>query len=311
MKKRFWAALLAVLIITNICACDYVPENINGEEPEVTTKLEMSTSDKSKITTATKDSERSEIKKPSTAKESKNNADKPQTLIYTSFESYESIISIYRKVVEICPRYEEVTAEDYFAFPDEMARNQYEKIFISTWGLYPRNSTGFDGNCYERFGYTIKDINKDGAKELILRLDDHQIIAIFTMVNEKPVFLDHYWNRKGCWIDPDGYLHVSGSSGADKSVSQIYCISDKTGELILLEEGGTSGHDEISGNTLYYKLVNNEKVYITKEEYNSWQQSLTYKKFEVTETISEYMPFIFLFNEDHPAPEPYVPQAKG
>ena len=102
------------------------------------------------------------------------------------------------------------------------------------------------------------------------------------------------------------------SSGqANKSVVQIYRISDKTGELILLEEGGTDGHDETSGNTLYYKLINNEKVYITKEEYNSWQQNLMYKKFEVTETISEYMPCTPLFDQNHPAPEPYVPRADG
>ena len=252
MKKRFWAALLAVLMMTNICACNYMPENDIGAETEATTE--------SKVTIATKDPKSSEVKTISAAKDSKNDTNKPQTPIYASFESYESIISIYRKIVELCPRYEEVTAEDYFVFPNETSRSLYEKIFISTWGLYPRNSTGFDGNCYDRFGYTIKDINQDGADELILRLDDHQIIAIFTIVNEKPVFLDHYWNRKECWIDLDGYLHVNGSSGADRSVTQIYRVSDQTGKLILSEEYGTDGCDEHTYETRFYKLVNNEKI---------------------------------------------------
>lgn len=230
-----------------------------------------------------------------------------------SFENYESIVSAYRLIVALCPQYGETLTDDYFVFLNEEDEDKdlYEKLYCSTLTLYPRDNNGINGNCYDRFGYTIKDLNQDGVNELILRLDNHETIAIFTMVDKKPILLDYYWNRRNCWIDPDGYLHVSGSSGADKSVSQIYCISDKTSELILVEEGGTAGHDETSGNTLYYKLVNNEKVHITKEEYNSWQQSLTYKKLEVAETISEYMPFIFLFNEDHPAPEPYVPQAKG
>ena len=42
MKNRFWAALLAVLMITNICACNYTPENDIGEETEEDTKEETS-----------------------------------------------------------------------------------------------------------------------------------------------------------------------------------------------------------------------------------------------------------------------------
>lgn len=37
MKKRFLAALLAVLMITNICACDYMPnENVDKQQDEST-----------------------------------------------------------------------------------------------------------------------------------------------------------------------------------------------------------------------------------------------------------------------------------
>ena len=293
MKKRIFAMLLSALLVANISACNYVPENDIDEKSK-------STSDSIETT--------------------ESNTSKPQNVLeylnhnipnHVTFESYDSIISAYRKIVELCPRTEEPTKDKYFSRFSEETLQLCDTIYIATMCLYPRDMNGVNSNCYEQFGYTVKDVNGDGVDELILRLDDHQVIAIFTMVNEHPVLLDYYWNRKNCWIDPDGYLHIGGSSGADRSVLQIYRISNKTGELILLEEGGTDGRDETSGNTLYYKLVNNEKIFISKKEYDIWKRDLPYRKFEVTETISEYMPFIPLFDEDHPSPEPYVPQAKG
>lgn len=228
-----------------------------------------------------------------------------------SFETYDSIVSTYRTIVSLCPRYGGTPPDNCFMFLNEEDRNLYDMVYCSTLRLYPLENYGINGNCYDRFGYTIKDLNQDGVDELILRLDDYQVIAIFTTVDNKPLLLDYYWNRKNCWIDPDGCLHVGGSSGAYSSNLEIYKISDQTGSLILLDEGGTDGYDEATSSTRYYKLVNNEKIYITQEEYISWEQNLPYAKFDVTETITEYMPFIPLFNQNHPAPEPYVPQADG
>lgn len=287
MKKEIVTMLLAAALLTSsLTACSNV--EAAGNDIDNTT---VETSTNNQIIT---------LNTPNT-----------QTLISANFENYDSIINTYRKIVELCPQYESVNDEDYFAFTDNESKALYEKIFVSTLTLYPRDSYGLNNNCYEQFGYTLKDLNDDGINELILRLDNHEVIALFTLLNGKPILLGNFWNRKNCWIDPDGYLHISGSSGADKSVMQIYRISNETGELILLEEGGTDGYDEISSNTLYYKLVNNEKVYITQEEYDTWKQDFPYAKFEVTETISEYMPFVPLFNQNHPAPEPYVPQEKG
>ena len=294
MKKRIFALLLSALLLANATACNTAPEN----------DTEISFEDINTIeSTLNLNNQDGESRLP-------DSLEKTSTMT-VDFNTYNSIILTYRKIVELCPQYEMINEGDHFTFSNNDARGLYEKIFTSTLLLYPRNHNGIKGNCYEQFGYVIEDLNNDGIDELILKLDDHRVISLFTMVNRKPVLLDNYWNRKNCWIDPDGYLHVGGSNGADRSVSQIYRISDQTGELILLEEWGTDGYDEISGITLYYKLFSNTKIYITQEEYRDWVQSLPYAKFDVTETISEYLPFISLFNQDYPAPEPYIPRAEG
>lgn len=280
MKKRILAMLLSALLVANVCACNQATENeIDNSE----------------------DLAGNEVVDDTNASATKN-----------AYESYDSIISEYRKTVEL--RFaEQAAADKYFSQLDNEKRELSEKIYSSVLSIYPSGTDGKNENGPKNYGYTIKDLNGDGVDELILRRDNHQIIAIFTMVDKKPVLLKRFWNRKECWIDPDGYLHISGSSGADQSMFQIYRISNQTGELVLLVEGGTDGYDQTNGGTLYYKLVNNEKVYITSEEYDIWENSLPYVKFEATAILSEYLPFVPLFDQNHPVPDPVVqnPQEKG
>ena len=292
MKKIAFILALVMIFSSALWGCDMAETDTTGQAADSMEDTENT----------------DEIHTNETGEKLQQDAD---TKTCVTFENYDSIISTYRKIIEICPRYEEIETDDVFTFLDEEARSTYSSVYIATFCLYPRNTRGIDGNCYDRFGYTIKDLNQDGVNELILRLDNRETIALFTMIDEKPVLLDYYWNRKNCWIDPEGYLHVGGSSGADYSSLEIYSISDQTGNLILLDEGGTDGYDEATSSTRYYKLVNNEKIYITQEEYSSWKQNLPYSKFEETANISEYLPFVTAFDENHPAPEPYVRQADG
>ncbi len=279
MKKIFLSILLSALLAANMSACTLVHE----KEGNDTSNLHIDG----------------------------NNNIKNNTLQHASYEKYDSVISTYRQIVALAHQPEEVTIDQYFSSFNTEERNVYEKIYTSTMLLYPRDSNGLSKNGYDQFGFTVKDLNGDGEAELILRLDNHEVIAIFMMVDGKPTLVDSYWNRKNCWIDSSGYLHVNGSSGASNSVMQIYCISDQTGELILLEEGGTAGYDEASGNTLYYKLVGNERVYLSREEYNQWVESLSYAKFDTTENLSEYLAFVPVFDKNHPAPKPSEQQDKG
>ena len=281
MKKRILAMLLSGLLLLSATACQTVPENEINTTP----------------------SNQHEIEEPP--------EDLENTKLTVDFQSYDSIISTFRKIVTLSPQYETVKEEEHFVFADTAAYDLYQKLFSSTLALYPRTWNGLDGNCYERFGYTVKDLNSDGVDELILRLDNHQIVAIFTTVNDSPVLLGNFWNRNRCWIDPEGYLHVSGSNGADRSIFRIYRIDEQTGTLLLLEEYGTDGQDEQTGTTLFYRLIDAEKCYLSEQELDSWTSTLPYADFEITNTISTYLPFVSLFDTTHPAPPPYPSQAKG
>jgi hypothetical protein len=116
-------------------------------------------------------------------------------------------------------------------------------------------------------GYAFCDLNQNGNDELLLLLDDYTTLAIFSFANDKPVLLDHYWNRKKCTIDEDGTLQVYGSSGADTSSFSIFKISDNDKELVLLEEYGTDGYNADTGIPCYYKILDGTKTPITVLEY--------------------------------------------
>ena len=116
-------------------------------------------------------------------------------------------------------------------------------------------------------GYAFCDLNQNGNDELLLLLDDYTTLAIFSFANDKPVLLDHYWNRKKCTIDEDGTLQVYGSSGADTFSFSILKISDNDKELVLLEEYGTDGYNADTGIPYYYKILDGTKTPITVLEY--------------------------------------------
>jgi hypothetical protein len=82
LKKRFLAALLAVLMVANICACNYTPENDIGEETEEDTKEE--TSENNEQPTQTQNPETSENNEQSTQTQN-SQASKSDVL---SFEKY-------------------------------------------------------------------------------------------------------------------------------------------------------------------------------------------------------------------------------
>ena len=214
-------------------------------------------------------------------------------------EIYESIITIYRSSAELCINYKDeksINAEysTIFDAHDEMANS----IFSSTFLLYPRNSDGLCKDGYKHLGYTIKDLNDDNVEELILRRSDDMVIAIFTIVDDVPKLVDCYWDRYSCWIDPDGLLHVHGSSGADRSTNAIYEISN-VGELVLLWECGTDGYDENTFETIYYKITGGEKHHITKDQYDDFCGKSPYIRFDASFRNPEYLVFIPLFDYNY------------
>ncbi len=77
--------------------------------------------------------------------------------------------------------------------------------------------------------------------------------------------------RDNAWIDEKGLIHNSGSNGAAYSTIAVYKIADGGASMELIAEFGTNGFEWVgdTGNDLYYKLVNGEKVSISENEYSS------------------------------------------
>ena len=228
---------------------------------------------------------------------------------FAAFENYDSVISIYRKIVELCPRYPYEPAEtnNYFGLTYENGLEYYDLMFYSAFALYPRNGfDGLDGNCYERFGYSVNDVNGDGKDELVLYVDDI-ITSVFTEKDGKPFMLGNYWNRSSCRITKDGYLYTAGSSGAGRGSSEIYKIDPETAELVLLYGYGTDGYDAEKGTVKYYKMKDGQMTYISEVEYNEWVANCPYDL-----SKNENIEIIPIFDDEHPAPPPFVaPPGKG
>ncbi len=139
--------------------------------------------------------------------------------------------------------------------------------------MYPgRGAEDFPSPHYKlSCGYDIKDLNGDGINELILLNDDYKIVAIFSTHKGMPVLLGSFQPRTSCWIGGDGLLHICGSNGAVNSYHTVCKIADGGGELIDIIEFGINGAEIVDGTEVlnYYKTVDDEKVSITKEEFDS------------------------------------------
>ena len=129
-------------------------------------------------------------------------------------------------------------------------------------------------------GYAFCDLNQNGNDEMLLLLDDYTVLAIFSFVDNQPILLDNYWNRKRCTIDEDGTLQIYGSGGADTSSFSIFKISDDDKELVLLEEYGTDGYDTDTLHPYYYKISDGTKTSITVLEYAAARSQGVYSSIE-------------------------------
>ena len=171
-------------------------------------------------------------------------------------EKYKPVLDIYKDIIINLDS--KMNSKDS-PYSEETKEYEWESAIIVALTTL-RNSTSVPG-------YAFCDLNKNGNDEMLLLLDDYTVLAIFSFANDKPVLLDHYWNRKKCTIDEDGTLQVYGSSGADTSSFSIFKISDNDKELVLSEEYGTDGHDPDTLHPYYYKISDGTKTSITVLEY--------------------------------------------
>ncbi len=202
------------------------------------------------------------------------------------FASYESILRMYRKMVEVNP--ESLTPEGennseidkLFFFPNEQAREWYEDLENSIFFFYYRKPKPYsETEDYTSYGYALKDLNGDGVEELVLLTDDGNLLALFTLCQGKPVLLrSSYYPRYRGYLNQDGLVMEKGSSGADMIDFSFYRIDASTGQLVFIEAIGLEGHTE-DLQTIYYHQIGEQKTYISEEAYNTLATEGLYASF--------------------------------
>lgn len=195
--------------------------------------------------------------------------------INVTFDTYDSIIATYKKLVEITPDiidekelYNENVSNLFYI--NEAQMDWFSRLTTSIAIFYPKDTEGLKNNGYDDFGYAVKDINGDNSDELILMLSDGTIIAIFTISNNVPVLLDTFRNRYFCSLNSNGDVFILGSNGAAQTVNRKYTIDSFTGSLLLICEYGTEESDTITGETNFYVDIGSEKNYLTESKYDEF-----------------------------------------
>lgn len=194
-------------------------------------------------------------------------------------EVYREIITLYAKMVELCPDYDDQKAAEGFYTDslgpkDEDERAMIDTLLAAVYLNYPgrtkadKNSPHYLLSC----GYSVKDLNGDGTEELVLLTDDYRISAIFSVSaeDERPVLLDSFRERRSGWIDSEGLLHVTCNNGAYYSSYTVYRIADGGTSLKLVIEFGGDGLAGTDGVLVkqYYKQEDGERVLIQEDEYH-------------------------------------------
>ncbi len=293
--KKYIAFLLCLIMLLSLFSCKLNddPDDLPSNENSDSTKLNNdSTNDSSTV--------------PDTSVDSITN---------TTSANYDSVLKVYRRIIKSYPIVNQnpraVAAE--LGIQGEEDTQTFIELYSSVMVFYPGRGKADGESPHYKLGcgYAIKDLNGDGADELVLMNKDYYIMAIFSCYDGKPVLLGNYRERNSCWIDDNGLIHNNGSSGADYSTNAVYRIADDGESLELVAEFGTNGHEWVGDTayTIYYKLVNGKKVTITEAEYNalSEQHGKYLGSVAGPAATKEYSGLVFtlLYTEDEIAMEMY------
>ena len=197
---------------------------------------------------------------------------------FSHFTSYESILRLCCMIVEDIDfeAYDSDLDTELFGQEDSIEKEWFNRLYSSFFLFHPgRGKEDHNSPHYKlSFGYAIKDLNGDGVDELLLMTDECFVIAIFSMADGKPVLLGNYWERNRAWIDEKGWIHRNGSGGADCWLNAVYKIAAGGASFELIIEFGADGFEWVGEEavTIYYKLVNGEKVNITEAEHDALEE---------------------------------------
>ena len=155
----------------------------------------------------------------------------------TEWNTYEQVLDTYYKII--------ISNQ---TLPIDDVRMEEISCILGVFlepGMYPSLNSG----------YIIRDINNDGIDELIILhaggqyYEDAMIIALYTLVNQKPTLVLTGANRSSFYLGKDGSLVNYGSDGAAYS---RYYVFDLVGDKLIVRDGIISDWNEIDGEMYFY-----------------------------------------------------------
>ena len=180
----------------------------------------------------------------------------------------------------------------------------YKDIKADFISFFDNTDKGFDGaigvseiinqrgknEALDVIGYAVKDLSGDDIPEFIVGFIDEdnkgsEILALYTVKDEKPAFVFESMTRSAYFLMNDGNLFYQGSAGAAYSIFGSYAISENGAELICNDYWFTYEKDKTSYEIGYYhnttgeydKAVS-EELNITEDEFFGKQSALIAKK---------------------------------
>ena len=93
-------------------------------------------------------------------------------------------------------------------------------------------------NTPEDFGIILKDINNDNIDELFLVRNDHNILAIFTLIDNSPKLLDAFWSKYKAVMLDNIQIYTLNSSSANTFEYSIKKLNNDGDELIITKSFG-------------------------------------------------------------------------
>ena len=187
------------------------------------------------------------------------------------FSTYDGILSAYKTIVGSFSGHLETkwAAGEFDNLFNISDNDTYEIFHQIVWGaIRVKPTETYYGQEYAKdgcnaYGYAKKDLNKDGAEELILLNDNYEIFAIFTMKDGKAVLIDGTY---GVWVDENGRIRKSvitgGITGRDEEVF-VYEINGTKLDTVIGVGYKVNIYFEKEG---WYKTDGNTKTDISDRE---------------------------------------------
>ncbi|MCL2487181.1 MAG: hypothetical protein FWE80_00690 [Oscillospiraceae bacterium] len=173
---------------------------------------------------------------------------------------------------------------------------EMENDFFLEWALRePFMSCGEDySEVRDKLGYALKDLNQNGKLDLILLNKEYfTVVAIITLVEDKPYLLNEYWSRHSCVIYDSGVIYSNSHAGAGDLDYMTQRISpDGSGFIQEVKFGATTTND-----FGWYKEIDGIQYAIEQSEFDEFQKEYPHLSYPEAEEITKSagLEFIPLF----------------